>query len=550
MAVKSASDRSAQDAEIRRTRETYQQRENEVAKQQGQQIKKIVENHQAELAAIRADHDEKMQEFKTKTAEMISRRDMKFQKEIDDLRDMHQKQVQRLAYESDSRAERLESSLQSEIKRLKETQGKEEISSLEEQLKAKEKQFEDFAERMRRSQQQGNVDQMRTVRAEHQREINAIVQDRDRRILDQQRHAENFRKAKEQQIRDMESQKANELARMASTMEYAITDERENVKHQLDVARETFDLASRKNQERYRKAADKATADSAEARDSLYRTVNQRLDERIRAKETEIRRLQDEMPRIRVKNEQQKATEIQNVKDSMQATLDELQKQKDEIVDASNEKNTNEFLRLNKQNDKALNSTHKFYQEKIAMEDIRADERMERAKADAQKILQQEKISADARLEKIESFNEIERGKLRAYFERASSAMKETFENSLREVREKSKREQDQLFTQFAKTAQENDVKLQQKIASVSMKHEREMASLQEKHLKEVKDRDLVAERIKREIERKGQTDLKAQASKYEYRIGQLQEQHRREIDELNVKHQESLANLVKNRKT
>jgi hypothetical protein len=53
----------------------------------------------------------------------------------------------------------------------------------------------------------------------------------------------------------------------------------------------------------------------------------------------------------------------------------------------------------------------------------------------------------------------------------------------------------------------------------------------------------------KREAEfKKREAELKAQAAQFETRIAKMQETHRRDIETRQARHQESLANLTKNR--
>ncbi|MES2963280.1 MAG: hypothetical protein V4760_05275, partial [Bdellovibrionota bacterium] len=89
MAVKSASDRSNQDDSVRRTRDTYQQKETETAKKNGAKVKQLSETHQAEIDQMKEAHEKQLEELKTKTRDAFSRRDMEYQREIDEMRDMH-----------------------------------------------------------------------------------------------------------------------------------------------------------------------------------------------------------------------------------------------------------------------------------------------------------------------------------------------------------------------------------------------------------------------------------------------------------------------------
>ncbi|RYZ67937.1 MAG: hypothetical protein EOP05_17085 [Proteobacteria bacterium] len=130
----------------------------------------------------------------------------------------------------------------------------------------------------------------------------------------------------------------------------------------------------------------------------------------------------------------------------------------------------------NKTNEEILNRTHRFYQDKLSMEDMRAEERLGNTEANLKKQIAADKTTTEGRFTKLKSFNEVEQGKLRNYFDRATGSMKENFETSLRDMRDRNMRDQQALIQTFQKQAQENDAKLQAKITDVGVKYEKQIA--------------------------------------------------------------------------
>ncbi|MES2856115.1 MAG: hypothetical protein V4692_09640, partial [Bdellovibrionota bacterium] len=152
------------------------------------------------------------------------------------------------------------------------------------------------------------------------------------------------------------------------------------------------------------------------------------------------------------------------------------------------------------------------------------------------------------RAEKLKGSAELEQGKMRAHFDRATMIQKENFDLTLRDLRDTNKREQEKMFTHFATTAQENDVKHQQQMSEVGLKYEKQIAEIQAKHLKELKEHEALVSRQKKELESKGQLEVQTVVGQYENRLSKIEDGHKREIDQLHRKHQETLANLTKNR--
>ena len=552
MAVNSASDRNNQGDDIRRTREAYQKREAEQAKQQGQQVKHLTESAQAELEGVKTDHQKQMEDLKQKTRDALSSRDLQYQKEIGDLRDMHQKQLQRIAGDAESKLDRNDVTLKGELVRQEQISGQQrEVlkGHYEDQLKEKDASFSDFATTEHSQSQKANEDIKSRMSKAHEQEVKSIVTDRDTRIDNDQRDLREYRRNSEAQTKNTDRQHKVEVSRLNDNFEHSLREESDSHQMTADENRLQMQKGLQKNRDRFEKAAETLREQSEASRDEVAGTVGGRMGNRLRTVEDENRRLKADATRTDVKYRQEKSRELGDLRDSMSNNISGLEKARKETLDSVNDRAQKIVSDKTKEKDESLYATHRFYQEKIAENGTLQEARLSQAKNENEKVLGHEKVSSNNRFSRLKNSSDIKEGQLRNYFDRSASVMKDTFETTLHDMRDSNQKDQRSMLSQFTKQSQESDSKLQQQISDVGNKYELQIAQIKEDHSKELKDQQGGANRLRKEVEKKSDLELKTQASQYEYRLAKMQEMHERQLDGQRQKHEETLANLTKSRK-
>jgi hypothetical protein len=147
-----SADRNNQDEKLRRARESYQQNEVENTKKQKSEIRKLTENHQAEIQALQDAHTKQIEDFKAKATDSFTRRDMSYQKDMDEMREMHREQLRRLAFEADTKNNRTEETYKGELERTQhrgQIQAEQLRGSFEGQVRERDQKLEEFTERNR-----------------------------------------------------------------------------------------------------------------------------------------------------------------------------------------------------------------------------------------------------------------------------------------------------------------------------------------------------------------------------------------------------------------
>lgn len=478
---------------------------------------------------------------------------MRYQKEIDDLREMHQKQRMKEAVESDNRAARAIEGVKGEVEKVRAV-GDQQRENVKKTL------LGEIAERDRKLAEQ-SVEARERFRSEvgdvksnlnkaHEKEIKAVSQSREEALGDLKNQYSALREAKDEQIKSLDRNFNSQTKRRQINQEATISAERMDAKVAIDNQREGFERGLEKNRERYRDALADARGEMSDARESLAKTADERINGRVVSLENDYQRLKHDLVRARVDGEVQKHREVANARDSFAKNIEVYERERKDLVGATNESTKREIARVNEANERALVGSNAYFQDKIATEDIRTGERFATQKLDFDKRAAHTEIRTEDRFGRLKSAADAEAGRQRAYFENAASAMRENFDNSLREMRSRNAQEQQRLFAQFAQQSAESDRKSQQKLAETTARFEQQMAEMNERHQKELKEIQTLSERKLKETEKRGQQETQTVSSQLSYRISKNEELHKNELEDMRRKHEEALANLTKTRQT
>lgn len=541
------------DNEVRRTREEYQTREAENAKKQKLKAKKSVENQNAEIEAIKEKHAQQMGELKAKATEALTRRDMEYQKEISDLRKMHGEQLKRVAHESDGRKERTEEVLKGEINRTKETSERQRANLSENftsELSKRDKAMAEYAEQSREAMKAGIEKNRENLNSAHKKEVNSLIKDRDSRIEDAQTNYNQLRKGNNATIDNLKQTTSNRVDSLSENYEMNLRQKEADSVQRANADREGFNMGLKENRNRYRRALEKEQEGLENARKDLTDSVHGRLGKKFSSLSTEVAELKRQQERERIDGERRRDMEVRNLRNSFGENIADYERQRKELVGASNEKTAVEIKKMNDKNTDALQHANKFYQEKIGMDSVRTQEKVANLEGEFERKSETAEINNTTRFDKLKNFNELEREKMANYFNEATQTMRQSFEETLREMRMKNSEEKNRIFQTVASQSRESELKWQEKVAGISSTYEKKIADLEAKHNKALKEQATELERRMGQNDKKSRAEHEVAVSQLSNRLSQREDTFKRELADLRDKHQETLANLVKNRQS
>ncbi len=547
----SNSDYANKSDELRRQRETYQKREAEESKKSTKDIRQLNESHAAELEDLQKEHSEQMDALKERLKDTITRRDMQYNKEMEDLRDMYRKDQQRHAGDSETKFNRTEKSLKDDNERLKMTSERQTDrlrQNFDGALAERDKTSEENSTRVREEQGEARTEITKSLNSTHEKERDQLIKARDKTLGEQQRSFDDYRRNSDQRIAGIEKSNRDEKSRLlkgqTNTIQQLQADHNSSDQLEREMNAAAREHAAFRQHESNQEAADARQKALEEKTGSTEARYNSKIDQ-LNADVTNARR---ENIRQSTNDRAHKKIELGDLRDSMQANINELERTREESLDASNKHNGDLVKKMSQSHNEQLSKTNRFFQEKLANGHEDTEERLHQIQTDNSKMLNHERNSSETRFARLKAMSDVEQGKMRSYFERAGDSMHENFDDQLRMMRLKNRQDQEQLFATVQKQTQDADSKFQEKLGDIAGHYESKMAELQETHEKELHDQKINADRGQKEVVKKANVDLATQASQYEYRIAKLEDAQHREMKELNAKHQQSLANLTKNR--
>lgn len=547
--VGSADKRSQQDEALRRARETYQDKEVDQAKKHSQDLKRLTEVHQAELREMEEAHTKQMEDLKVRTREAISARDMKFHKEIEDLRSMHQNQVRRSAEEADIKQKKTQEHLKGQLETtvaIKDRQSEEQKAQYEAQLEDKTKKFADGLNQNREVAKKSIQSEKQKLMEAHRKEVDAIVDDRNRQVDQSQRSFHSLRKSKEQQIKNLEEASRQNQQRLSQAHMSTLREQAADHDSGLTRARNGLAEGLQQSKNRFEKALEENAERSSVNSDAFKSSIQDRIDNRINVREAENRTLKNDLNRQKADLLNQKNREVANVRSAMGENVDQLEKARVATVEASNARNAKVIKNVIDEKDQHLMKSNRLFQDKITIEKSKSDEHLGNTKLGYERELAMKDLQANTREERIKGINQREEEYLKTFYSESLNANRDNFDASLREIRDKNKRDQDLIFQNFSKQSTEREVKFQAKLTELNQRHEDQLQKIKAEQANMMKNQLSSSAKEKKVIVEQKNVELQRQAAQFENRIAKLEETHRREVESLNRRHEESLVSMTR----
>lgn len=547
--VGSADKRSQQDEALRRARETYQDKEVDQAKKHSQDLKRLTEVHQSELREMEEAHTRQMEDLKVRTREAISARDMRYQKEIEDLRSMHQNQARRSAQEADVKQKQTQEFMKGQLEStvaIKDRQSEEQKTQYETELGDKTKRFTEGLDQNREVAKKAVETEKQKLMEAHKKEVDSIIQDRNRQVDQSQRSFQSLRKSKEQQIKNLEDASRQNQERLSQSHMSTLREQSADHDSGLTRARSSMTEGMRQNRNRYEKALEENAERSSTNSEAFRNSIQDRIDNRINVREAENRTLKNDLSRQKADLLNQKNREVANVRSAMGENVDQLEKARVATVEASNARNAKVIKNVIDEKDQHLMKNNRVFQDKITVEKSKSDEHLGNTKLGYERELAMKDLQANTREERIKGINQREEEYLKSFYNESLVANRDNFETSLREIRDKNKRDQDLIFQNFSKQSSEREVKFQAKLAELNGRHEDQLQKIKAEQANMMKSQVNLSAKEKKTIVEQKNVEMQRQAAQFENRIAKLEETHRREVESLNRRHEESLVSMTR----
>jgi hypothetical protein len=550
MSTISGSDGSSSraDEKIRKTREDAKERESEIVKKHHREMRRITEQHVAEVQKMKADHARQLKEFHKESQDTISARDHKYQQEMENMRKIHRSQMQNVSGDATRNVDvtrKVASDEVSQARMRNEARVKDLTNDFARSLKSKEENFQRAITKLREANQKSVQEYRENINRKHSEELDLVQQERQREISEIGAQSNQYRKVTEGRIRDQNLRHQQDRQKSSDDLKDAVARERENQSQNEQILREGFKAGLDRTRMRFEEKMSEERARIDAAQGKTKEQVYERINNQIRTLERKSASLKDQNARDQVRYKNDANTQAQNLREAYQENLEVAQRERDEAVRQGNERNHKDVQKVNQKNSKLMVDMNREFLERMnTQEDIHKNS-VDAIEADFQAQQTMTKATADNRVKHIVNETEADKERLAEYFSNNREASSISHREEMLELKHKYEKEKREGIDRIKNTMRKQELEHAEKTASVVAKYEKEIARLNDELVKVRRNNDEDLKRLASEMSRQHKMELDAQQLQYQERLRKTQDLHADELRKTNRVHQERVDQLV-----
>lgn len=542
-----SSDRRADDA-IRKTREEYQNRESEQVKKNKKNTKAASAQHNKEIETLKAQHAEQMESLRNKTRESLSEKDRAYQDQIQDVRNMYQEQMRRKSDDSESlvtlKSEESKQMLAKE-RASAETQKERLKKNHEAESEYKTKIFQESMDNARKEVKETVQKRSQIQGQNHQKEMNALVNDRDERVGGLQRSLEDTRRTKESEIKDLKRQNAGDKERMSNAMTAAVIGERAQAGAALSSKDKLLQMERLDTQKKFSNKLKEINDQTNEIREQLKEDVNGRFQSQVRSQASDNANLRAQLVHEKRSMGSTQQVEKKHLIDAYEDRLHEVENRSIESAKQVGEQARRNVNQQNEKNEKLLKSVNQFHEGNLEIANVKHQGdriQLERESKNQQDSL---KKTTDRRVKgMIENFQN--QGAVQSkYYEESKEALAGNYQKALTEIRSKHMQEVANLTNRMENRVKQAEEKFTDSLDQTKERYEKEIALIEKDNGVRMKDKDISAAKKLEDRENALKMEIANQELKYQAKLVSQKEAHDAEIDRMNKRQTEEVNNLV-----
>lgn len=543
----SSSDRARQTDELRRTREEYENRESENVKKQKKELRRLQEKHNREIQEVTDAYEGRIDGIKEKSRDTITKRDEIHRDQVDQIRNMYREQLRRKTEDNDSNMKVLRGTLDAEMDKqtaIKDQQRSEVERNFRDALAERDQQFAEHSERSRELIKGSLLDRTEKLNQKHDRELESVAQDRDRKIMEMQKNQGDQKSYYESKLKNQERRSQAEKERIEgnwrsivddqSAMNSTILENRNQLlKSERDAQREDFRI----------KMEDHAMKND-ELREKLQAEVGERLDRQVRRSSYELRKVQGEKIQGDLVNQRRNKIERENIVHGYEARMRDIEGRVEGIQDQSREIARQRISEMADKSEKLIRETNR---RNRSDRDLRTHQyREDRARliADGEAKAVRAEERADVMIDRIKSATTENQMAQAKYYERNLEQLKDNYAEQLSAQREAQLETLSKIRMGMEEKLRQQDSKSQARIETLVKGYEEKIKSLEESHRAELKRVKEAADTRIEQRDKNHQFEAEAVSQKYEVKLAQLAEEHQKEIERVQKRHEETLTDM------
>ncbi len=533
---------------IRRQREEYQKRENDLIRRHNIELRAISETHQADIDKLKLSNADKSNEFGQATQTALTQKDSHYQDEISKIQKIHKDQLaslkedygRQLAVTRDSQKSQVTSKDKNFDQRMNDMK-----SHYDEILTATDKNNNKRLAEVHDNQKEALSQQRERLNKVHDSEVKGLTDMRTEEVGERQRAYDQLRQTADMRMKSQEARHRTDTSRVSDTHmeqmrqkavefnDLQATD-RGGYKEALTKMRQDFVKKEGENDQKREMSAQ-----------NLATEVGERINNDVSRLKTEVARAKNESVVNQVKQKHISDREVNAYKQQMFENIDDYKRQKDEMSDGFKDRIASDLRKQRSELSDQIGDSEKYYKRKAEVENFIAKESINN--------LQSEFGDRDIQLK---GQSEMRVKTIRDYALRNEEALKEHHKNEKQVMRDSS--EKDKLDVQLKLTDEKNQAvdRTIQRMRKMEIEHSvkeqeaqnlfnKEMAMMNEKQTKEKEEIRSKGKVAIENLQRTHHNELEATKMRYEQKLSEINQQHDQELEKNNRKHQAQLDDLL-----
>lgn len=543
-----SSSQRTQGAEIRRNRESHQSAEADMVKKQAKEIRRLNEEHYAEVENLKREHLAQMDNLRKATSNDITARDHKYNQDVEELRDFYKRQMTQQADESQKRQDALRKATSSDLDQSKaqtDARFARLTNDYEKGLQEREQGYEHSLKQNREEQKSAIEDNRTKLQRNHDEAMKAVKSERNKRVGDLQKSFDEYRQTTGAEKRDTQLRHLQDQQRSSTNLLRTVQKERAAQQDSEEYLRDGFKDAIEKTRERFEKAASREREANNLSRDQMKSTVGDRIDNQVHRLESENYDLREGNARSELKTRQQMRREIGNISDSYQRSMEALQDERNEAVHQSNDRVHRGVQKVRKEMEHQATDVNRYYRQRQAQNDAVHRDAYDNLKVDLENRAEQTKVNADLRVKNLYEQASEEKSRLAEMQVENHKANQNSHQDEMSTLRANLEADKKIAVSTLTDRLQKQEVMHSERMAQVVGKYEKQIQTLKDELTREKKQYDETLKRTTEEMQRQNKLALDQSAQQNRERLRQVDAHHNEELRSLNKRSDERLDQVI-----
>lgn len=547
MSTINASDRARATEEIREAREEYEAREANNVKKQRKELKRANEKHVAEISKLQEQYQTQVDELRDRQKENMSVKDQRFQKEIERVKSLYVDQMKRKSMDNEEQRNIVRETHSQELnqeRRAAATQREVLTENFHNSIKERDKDMQQYAEDSTIRMKGAITNRGEKLKERFDRDMKAIIEDRDRSAEQQARDIKNLRTNFKNRVDDLDRKNRSDRLKDQSNFKSALENTQSTNNEVLTTQRELLAAERKSIQKRFGDTLEKRLEEMGEAERNLKETAMDRIDRQVRKAETGRREAEQGRILDSITAKRMQGTTERHLNEQFENRLSEVEKQKrlqrDIILDIADQRVDDQLHK----NEKILQETNRRHKMDSNIRTQQARDEFANLETVTRGQVLHSNSQAEERVRKIVDTTTKAQQNQQKFHEKNLDVMKNTYVDNLANQRQAQMEQLQKIRVTMENRLRDNMNRSEQQLDKVTGQYEAEIAQLKERHKEEIERTKASIEQRLSQRDKSADVQREAQELKFKSKLSAMEETHQADLDRLQRRHQEQIASM------